>query len=288
MFKVLVTGANGQLGSELKLIAPKHANHFSFQFVHREDLDLLDRNLVEDYIFRNKCNGIINAAAYTAVDLAEKEIEKANLGNIEIPKILSIVASKHNIRLVHFSTDFVFDGKNSVPYKEDDITNPISVYGSSKELGERAVLGNNPNAVIVRTSWVYSKFGNNFVKTMRRLGKERPELKVIYDQIGSPTWARDLAEVSLKILNSDLKGIYNFSNEGVASWYDFAKTILMLSGLNTKIYPIETKDYPTPATRPHYSLLNKAKIKSALNLNIPHWTDSLKDCLSEMESETSN
>lgn len=282
MFNILVTGSNGQLGSEIRTISTEFADRVQFFFVTRADLNLEAEGEVDSFVTTNRIHGIINAAAYTAVDLAEKEVEKAHLANTFIPELLSKISKRNNLRYLHVSTDFVFDGRSYLPYKEQDLTNPLSVYGGSKEKGEKAVLATDNHSLILRTSWVYSKFGNNFLKTIRRLATERPELRIIFDQIGSPTWARDLARVSIQLLLSKEIGIFHFSNEGVASWYDFAKEILELSHLTTKILPIETSEYPTPAIRPAYSLLNKAKIKQSLNIDIPHWKSSLKDCISEM------
>ncbi|TGL59739.1 dTDP-4-dehydrorhamnose reductase [Leptospira ognonensis] len=284
MLNVLVTGGNGQLGCEIREVAPEFADKLRLFFVTRENLNLESESEIETFISANQIQAIVNTAAYTAVDLAEKEPEKARSSNVVIPKLLAKIANRHKIKMLHVSTDFAFDGKSGKPYKEDDLTSPISIYGKTKEEGEREVLKELPKAIILRTSWVYSKYGNNFLKTIRRLGKERPELKIIYDQIGTPTWARDLARVILKMIQTkDLSGFYHYSNEGIASWYDFAKEILDLSNLKTKILPIETSEYPTPATRPTYSVLNKKKIKQTLEIEIPHWKDSLKVCLSELD-----
>jgi dTDP-4-dehydrorhamnose reductase len=283
MLNLLITGSNGQLGSEIKEVASEFRDKINYFFVTRDTLDLENEAEVESFFAKNSISAILNTAAYTAVDLAESEFEKANIGNVKIPNSLSKLAYKHNMRFVHISTDFVFNGKACLPYREEDPTDPVSIYGKSKAAGEKAVLSANPDSCIIRTSWVYSKYGNNFVKTMRRLGIERSELKVIFDQIGSPTWARDLARTALQMLLSRESGIFHYSNEGVASWYDFAKEILELSGLKTKILPIETKDYPTAAIRPSYSVLNKSKIKNTLRLDIPHWKDSLKVCIEEFK-----
>ncbi|MCZ8157158.1 MAG: dTDP-4-dehydrorhamnose reductase [Leptospira sp.] len=282
MLNILVTGANGQLGSEVRHIAEEFKTDFSFHFVTRSELDLTSEHLVESFLLNYKIDGILNAAAYTAVDLAEKESERAMEGNVTIPSILAKLCKKHSLKLLHFSTDFVFDGKSFHPYNESDKIAPISIYGQSKAEGERAVLSQYHESKLIRTSWVYSKFGHNFLKTILRLSAEKPELRVIADQIGSPTWARDLARASLSLLKSDATGIFHFSNEGVASWYDFAKAILEEGGKQTPIIPIETKDYPTPATRPPYSVLNKSRIKQTLNIQIPHWRDSLRNCMSEI------
>ncbi len=284
MLNVLVTGGNGQLGCEIREVAPEFADKLRLFFVTRENLNLESESEIETFISANQIQAIVNTAAYTAVDLAEKELEKARVSNVMVPKLLAKIANRHKIKMLHVSTDFAFDGKSGKPYREDDLTSPISIYGKTKEEGEREVLKELPKAIILRTSWVYSKYGNNFLKTIRRLGKERPELKIIYDQIGTPTWARDLARVILKMIQTkDLSGFYHYSNEGITSWYDFAKEILDLSNLKTKIFPIETSEYPTPATRPTYSVLNKKKIKQSLEIEIPHWKDSLKVCLSELD-----
>jgi dTDP-4-dehydrorhamnose reductase len=217
------------------------------------------------------------------VDKAEEDIENADKANHLSVKYLANTAKEKDIKLIHISTDYVFDGKNYKPYNENDKTNPNSIYGRTKLAGEQAMLKINPkNSIIIRTSWVYSSFGTNFVKTMLRLGKERDSLGVIFDQIGTPTYARDLAKAVLEILpnvHNNQVEIYHYSNEGVLSWYDFAKEIMRMAKIDCTINPIETKEYPTPATRPHYSLLNKAKIKKEFNMTIPYWKDSLDNCL---------
>lgn len=280
MSRILVTGANGQLGSELKFLSASVKSH-SFVFVSRGDLDISNQAEVEALVKKEKVDLIINCAAYTAVDKAESEKEAAYMVNGEAVGILASIARSNNCRFIHFSTDFVFDGTTARPLLETDSTNPLSVYGLSKLKGEELAMGILPGAVIIRTSWVYSSYGNNFVKTIIRLCKEREELNIIYDQVGSPTYARDLAQVALSIVDSKewKPGIYNFSNEGIASWYDFAIAIRDMAGLKTRINPIETSQYPTPATRPKYSVLNKKKIKEAFTLTIPYWRTSLADCL---------
>jgi len=283
---VLVTGSNGQVGSELKeLIQHSKFNiqNYDFYFTTSQDLDITDFDSVRKYISDNQIKIIINCAAYTAVDKAESEQELANKINHLSVKNLAQIAKDYDIKLVHISTDYVFDGTNFKPYTEDDTVNPQSVYGKTKLDGEKAILEYNlENSIIIRTSWVYSYYGNNFVKTMLRLGKEKESLGVIFDQIGTPTYAKDLAKTILKIIpkiqNSKLS-IYHYSNEGAISWYDFAKEIIKMAKLMCKINPIETKDYPTPAKRPHYSVLNKSKIKSAFSIEIPYWKDSLDECL---------
>ncbi|RRS32175.1 MAG: dTDP-4-dehydrorhamnose reductase [Epsilonproteobacteria bacterium (ex Lamellibrachia satsuma)] len=288
MTNILVTGANGQVGSELQeFVNAQHPISYSpyphFFFTDRNELDITDKDAVAKFVETNRINVIINCAAYTAVDRAEEEESLVESINHLAVRNLAQISKEKGIRLVHISTDYVFDGKNYRPYTEEDATNPQGVYGKTKLDGEKAMLAINPeNSVVIRTSWVYSSFGNNFVKTMLRLGKERESLGVIYDQVGTPTYARDLAKTILNILpkiqNEDVE-IYHYSNEGVLSWYDFAKEIMQMAKLECQIDPIETKEYPTPAKRPHYSLLNKAKIKNMFNITIPYWKDSLDECL---------
>jgi dTDP-4-dehydrorhamnose reductase len=229
---------------------------------------------------------IINCAAYTAVDKAESDEINADLVNRKAVKKLALVSKELSIKLIHISTDYVFDGKSYKPYLEEFQTNPQSIYGKTKLEGEKELINiNPPNSIIIRTSWVYSYYGNNFVKTMLKLGKEKESLGVIYDQVGTPTYAKDLARMIYEIIpqieNSKVE-IYNYSSEGVLSWYDFAKEIMRMAKLTCKVNPIETKDYPTPAKRPHYSLLNKNKIKSTFNIEIPYWKDGLDDCLKRL------
>ena len=284
MLNVLVTGSNGQLGSEIRELSPEY--NYNFFFTDRNTLDISDKKAVEEFLSRNDINIIINCAAYTAVDTAESDEANADKINHLAVKNLAELAKERNIQLIHISTDYVFDGKNYKPYTEDYITNPNGVYGKSKLDGEKAMQAINPkNSIIIRTSWVYSSFGANFVKTMLRLGKEKESLGVIYDQVGTPTYARDLAKAILDILpniKNEKVAIYNYSNEGVLSWYDFAKEIMRMAKLECVINPIETIDYPTPAQRPHYSLLNKSKIKKEFGIIIPYWKDSLSECLKIM------
>jgi dTDP-4-dehydrorhamnose reductase len=282
---VLVTGANGQLGSEIRQLSDL-ATDFSFSFVTRDELDLSDSVAIQSWFGDKSYDVIINCAAYTAVDKAESEPDLARAINVTAIETLAGIAKAKKSALIHVSTDYVFDGKNFKPYVESDPTNPQGIYGLTKREGEQALLAINPaKSIIIRTSWVYSSFGSNFVKTMLRLGREREELGVIYDQVGSPTSARDLAVAILAIIRHPKLDtlteteIVHFSNEGICSWFDFAKAIFEYSAINCQVKPIETKDYQTPATRPHYSLLNKAKIKKSFDLNIPYWKDSLNDCL---------
>jgi len=238
---------------------------------------------LEEFLGLHEIDIILNCAAYTAVDKAEDDALNADKINHIAVQTLAQLSKDKNIKLIHISTDYVFNGENFKPYTEDDTTNPNGVYGKTKLDGENAMIEISPlNSIIIRTSWVYSSFGANFVKTMLRLGKERDSLGVIFDQVGTPTYARDLAKAILDILpkikNTDV-AIYNYSNEGVLSWYDFSKEIMRMAKIKCEINPIETKDYPTPATRPHYSLLNKSKIKEEFAISIPYWKDSLKECL---------
>lgn len=230
----------------------------------------------ETYLKSKHLVGIINGAAYTAVDIAESEPEKARMGNVIGASNLANYAKQKGARFVHISTDFVFDGKNSRPYHEEDRKNPLSVYGTTKSEGEDVVLAENPSSIIFRTSWVYSAFGKNFFKTIHRLAKERENIKVISDQVGTPTWANDLATVCLLALDSNHSGIYHFSNEGVASWYDFACEIIDVFGLSCHIQPIPTEEYPTPATRPSYSVLNKAKFQGDFPFANSHWRKQVR------------
>ena len=281
---ILVTGSNGQLGSEIRELSKDY--DYRFFFTNRSSLDITKPIDIRAYIVENNINAIINCAAYTAVDKAEEDKELANSINNIAVKNIAMLVNEFNIKLIHISTDYVFNGENFKPYNEDDITNPNSIYGSSKLDGENAIIEYNlKHSIIIRTSWVYSSFGNNFVKTMLRLGKEKEELGVIFDQIGTPTYARDLAKSILDILpkiNNKKVVIYNYSNEGVLSWYDFAKEIMKMAKLECKINPIETFQYPTPASRPHYSLLNKSKIKKEFDIEIRYWKDSLDECLKQM------
>jgi len=283
-FNILVIGVNGQVGSEIKELSSNY--DYNFLFTTSKELDITEHKKVKEFIKENNIKTIINCGAYTGVDKAEDEKELANDINHLAVKNLAILSNEFGIKLIHISTDYVFDGENFKPYTEDDITNPNGIYGQTKLDGENTMCEYNLiNSIIIRTSWVYSSFGNNFVKTMLRLGKEKDELGVIFDQVGTPTYARDLAKTILDILpniKNDKTEIYNYSNKGVLSWYDFAKEIMRMAKLDCIINPIETKDYPTPAKRPHYSLLNKSKIKQEFHITIPYWKDSLDECLKVM------
>ena len=289
---ILVTGANGQLGSEIKnIVMNKENNNSKFFFTDKEELDIIKKEDIGKFVNENDIDLIINCAAYTAVDKAESEEKFADLINHKAVEYLAGISKEKDIPLIHISTDYVFDGKNYRPYIEDDRTNPQSVYGLTKLKGEETFINSSAKGIIIRTSWVYSSFGHNFVKTMLRL-KYRGELSVVFDQIGTPTYARDLAKEILGIvdknfekLNNFKAEIFHFSNEGVCSWYDFAKAIFEIKNIGIKINPIKTKDYPTPAKRPHYSVLNKNKIKKEFNIEISYWRDSLKKCLERLNYE---
>ena len=268
---LLITGCNGQLGTELQALLPQALA------VDVADLDITDRDAVFAFVKENDIDAIVNCAAYTAVDKAEDEPEKCRKINVDGVKNLASTGAK----IVHVSTDYVFDGTGCRPYVETDAANPVSVYGKTKLDGEKAVLETAETCAIVRTAWLYSPFGANFVKTMRRLGAEKEELSVVFDQIGTPTCAADLARAIVGLLpqmKDGAKEIYHYSNEGVCSWYDFAREIMKLSGLKCRVNPIESAQYPTKAKRPFYSVLNKSKIKS-LGINVPHWQESLEKCL---------
>jgi dTDP-4-dehydrorhamnose reductase len=341
--RVLITGKDGQLGKSLERIARQYPQ-YDFEFVGRERLDLSSAENITEFFIGQHFDVIINSAAYTAVDKAEIETELAEQVNHLAVKQLAEIAKQQESVLIHISTDYVFNGQNFKPYIETDLTAPQSVYGATKLKGEQAIQEINPKGCIIRTSWVYSEYGNNFVKTMLRLGQERDVLNVIFDQVGTPTYAGDLADAILAILsskfsifseetnsvigrpspvitseakqstavhdakeqvrqathvktdtvisnsklsiqNSTFCNVYHYSNEGVCSWYDFAKAIFAYSHTECQLSPIETKDYPTPATRPHYSLLNKSKIKIDFNLTIPYWQDSLKHCMQSLQEQ---
>ncbi len=288
--KILVTGSYGQLGNEIKKLTSKY-NDWQFLFTDADTLDIASEKAVQEYFQKYSPEFVINCAAYTAVDKAESEVENATLINAVAPGLLAKITAKTDAGFVHISTDYVFDGKHFRPYLETDEVNPQTVYGKTKLAGEQSCVTNNPDSVIIRTSWLYSSFGNNFVKTMLRLGKERDFLNVVYDQIGTPTYAADLANAVLLMAenfglhNENYKpGVYHFSNEGVASWYDFAKAILEIGRVECKVNPILTRDFPTPAQRPHFSVLDKSKIKDTVQLEIPHWRESLNRCMGELHA----
>jgi dTDP-4-dehydrorhamnose reductase len=287
MKKILITGANGQLGIELKKLSTEFST-FSYIFIDIDSLDLTDNQAFTAFFNKNHFDYIINCAAYTAVDKAETEPEKAFEINAVVPARLTEISKNDSCRLIHLSTDYVFDGKTCIPYVETDAVSPQSVYGQSKLNGENEVLKNKEN-IVIRTSWLYSANGNNFLKTMLKLGNEKEMLNVVFDQVGTPTSASDLAHAIMVICdkidveNKNYGGIYHYSNEGVCSWYDFAVEIMELAGLNCKVLPITTSQYPLPAKRPAYSVLNKSKIKSVFGIEIPHWKKSLKELIMKLK-----
>jgi len=285
---ILITGSNGQLGNEIRILAEDYPD-FEFLYTDIAELDITDPLKVDAYFVANQPQVIINCAAYTAVDKAESDEAIAYLINAKAVENLSKSASAIGALMVHISTDYVFDGKSYLPYNETDITNPQSAYGRSKLAGEDAVSQFAGKGLILRTSWLYSAFGSNFVKTMIRYGNERDELNVVFDQVGTPTYARDLARTILDIIPQALQHsgteLFHYSNEGVASWYDFARTVIAFSGINCEIKPILTKDYPLPAPRPCFSVLNKSKIKETYNIRIPYWSDSVKHCIDRLGQE---
>lgn len=275
---ILVTGANGQLGNSIRKISASYPNNYFF--TDMPEVDITNLALLENLMKEKQIDAIINCAAYTAVDKAEDDVALATKINVDGPRNLAIAAKNANAKLVHVSTDYVFDGKRNLPLKETDATAPIGVYGRTKLAGEEAVKEVGCDAVVVRTAWLYSEFGGNFVKTMLRLGRERSEMGVVYDQVGTPTYATDLAVALMELLTKGFSGfsLYHYSNEGVISWYDFAKTIFDLSGINIKLNALESSEYPSKAERPAYSVLNKKKIREA-GIKVPYWRDSLIECL---------
>ena len=286
--KVLITGSNGQLGSEIKELASDYEN---LECIFRDlpELDICDIKALTTCIVDENINAVINCAAYTAVDKAEENPVIAQQVNAKGVLNLVNALKKVDGKLIHISTDYVFDGNHSQPYKETDPVSPKGVYGETKRAGELAVFNSSIDAIVIRTSWLYSAYGNNFVKTMLRLGNFKESIQVVYDQIGTPTYAKDLAKTCLDILsnagftNISKKGkIYHYSNEGVTSWYDFARAIMEISNIDCKVIPIETKDYPTQAVRPLYSVLDKSKITSDFKVTIPHWRDSLTNCIKKI------
>ncbi|MCB8964045.1 MAG: dTDP-4-dehydrorhamnose reductase [Bacteroidales bacterium] len=281
---ILITGGNGQLGSEIKHIQEKYP-HLNLIFTDYQELDITNAEQVNDYFKRIKPLYTINCAAYTAVDKAEDDNAAASQLNATAPKILSESCKRYESKLIHISTDYVFDGRANTPYKEDAKVNPQSVYGKTKLMGEQNVMESGVGMVI-RTSWLYSAFGNNFVKTILKHSAVKPEMGVVFDQTGTPTWAHNLASAILKIVDSGTNNfkpeIFHYSNEGVCSWYDFAHEIATLTESSCRINPIETKDYPTPAIRPQYSVLNKQKIRNLYSVEVPYWRDSLIECLKQL------
>lgn len=282
MEKTWIIGVDGQLGNELKQLC---AEREGFLFTNYQSLDICNHDAVRTFFQDNKIKHLINCAAYTAVDRAEEESLIAENVNHLAVKFLAEMCVTYNATLIHISTDYVFDGEGHCPYPINYPIAPISVYGKTKADGENAIVDSGANAVIIRTAWVYSTFGHNFVKTMLRLGQEKPALNVVADQIGSPTNAADLAQFIIEnLLDYQPTGteIYHYTNEGACSWYDFAHAIMELKNLNCVVHPIPTKDYPTPAKRPFYSVLDKQSTKQKFNIAIPHWRDSLKKCLTSL------
>lgn len=286
MKNILITGANGQLGNEMRLQATENPAYAYF-FTDVAELDICDEKAVMEYVEAHQIDVIVNCAAYTAVDKAEDNQELCDRLNHWAPGYLARAAASRGGAFIQVSTDYVFDGTAHIPYREDDATCPNSVYGSTKLAGEEEALKHCSQTMIVRTAWLYSTFGNNFVKTMLRLGRERDTLGVIFDQVGTPTYARDLATaIWTAIRQGIVPGVYHFSNEGVCSWYDFTKAIHRLAGITScEVKPLHTTDYPTRAVRPHYSVLDKTKIKETYGLSIPHWEESLALCIAQLEKE---
>ena len=282
--RILITGCNGQLGNEMQLLEKENPQHSYFN-TDVAELDITDEAAIVKFVEDNEIDGIVNCAAYTAVDKAEDNQELCRKLNTVAPGYLAAAVEKRGGWMIQISTDYVFDGTNHTPYTEDEPTCPNSVYGSTKLEGEQAAQKGCKRTMIIRTAWLYSTFGNNFVKTMIRLGKEKPELGVIFDQIGTPTYARDLAVAIFAAINQGVvPGIYHFSNEGVISWYDFTKAIHRIAGITTcHVRPLHTAEYPTPANRPHYSVLDKTKIKQTYNLEIPYWEESLAQCIEKLD-----
>ncbi|MBP6184114.1 MAG: dTDP-4-dehydrorhamnose reductase [Saprospiraceae bacterium] len=291
--RILVTGAGGQIGQALaKAARPGH--DLEWHFLDREDLDLTDEDMVMQYVRFLQPDVVINGAAYTAVDQAEQDVDAVFALNRDAVSYLAAACNTVNAQFVHLSTDYVYDNGKNEPYQEDDAVRPMSVYARSKRAGEEEALLMHEETVIIRTSWLYGPVRHNFLRTMLRLGREKQELGIVYDQIGSPTLSTDLAEAIVHIMEQQqadpsrrklLKGIFNYSNEGVCSWYDFAVSIMRLSELNCQVKPIRTAEYPTPAHRPVFSVMDKQKIKSTFGLRIPHWQSSLERCIRDIQSE---
>ena len=280
---ILITGCNGQLGNEMQLLEGSHPQHSYFN-TDVQELDITNQDAIETFVEEHHIDGIVNCAAYTAVDKAEDNEELCTKLNAEAPAYLAAAIGKRGGWMIQISTDYVFDGTQHTPYTEEADTCPNSVYGKTKLVGELNVQKFCAQSMIIRTAWLYSTFGNNFVKTMIRLGKEKPELGVIFDQIGTPTYARDLAVAIFAAIEQGIvPGVYHFSNEGVISWYDFTKAIHRIAGITTcHVRPLHTSEYPTPAKRPHYSVLDKTKIKQTYNIEVPYWEASLAECIAKL------
>lgn len=284
MKNILVTGANGQLGNEMRVLSDKHKD-YNYFFTDVAELDICKEEAVMDFVKENGINVIVNCAAYTAVDKAEDQVDLCSKLNNDAVGYLAKAAAANRAEFIQISTDYVFDGTKHLPYKETDPTCPNSVYGVTKLNGEAKAMSYCEKTMIIRTAWLYSTFGNNFVKTMIRLGKEREALGVVFDQIGTPTYARDLARaIFVAIDKGVVPGIYHFSNEGVCSWYDFTKSVHRIAGITTcKVNPLHTDEYPAKAARPNYSVLDKTKIKTTYGIEIPHWEESLEECIEELD-----
>ena len=286
MKNILITGANGQLGNEMRVLSAEN-KEYTYFFTDVAELDICNAQAILDFVKANDINVIVNCAAYTAVDKAEESIELCTKLNADAVGYLAEAAEANGAEFIQISTDYVFDGTAHVPYQETEPTCPNSVYGHTKLAGEQNALTLCSRSMVIRTAWLYSTFGNNFVKTMIRLGKERDSLGVIFDQIGTPTYARDLARaIFAAIRQGVVPGIYHFSNEGVCSWYDFTKAIHRLAGITTcQVKPLHTEEYPTPAKRPHYSVLDKSKIKATFGIEVPYWEESLQECIAQLKVE---
>ena len=285
MKNILITGANGQLGNEMRVLSAEHPEYAYF-FTDVEELNICNEQAVMDFVEDHQIHVIVNCAAYTAVDNAEDNVEFCTKLNADAVGYLAKAAEANGAEFIQISTDYVFDGTAHTPYVETEPTCPDSVYGRTKLEGEQNALSFCTRSMVIRTAWLYSTFGNNFVKTMIRLGKERDSLGVIFDQIGTPTYARDLARAIFAAISQGVvPGVYHFSNEGVCSWYDFTKAIHRLAGITAcKVKPLHTEEYPTKAKRPHYSVLDKTKIKETYHIEIPYWMDSLQGCITELEA----
>lgn len=284
---ILITGANGQLGNEMRLLLESNGE-FSPIFTDVQELNITSQDAINAFFESHKIDCVVNCAAYTAVDNAEDNVDLCTRLNANAVEYLAQAAKKHDAKMVQISTDYVFDGCGYRPYREDDATSPRSVYGCTKLEGERKLLNTLPDAIIFRTAWLYSPFGKNFVKTMLNLGRTKDSLKVIFDQVGTPTYAKDLAQAILTAITFQQwkPGIYHFSDEGAISWYDFTKAIHRVAGINTCcVTPCVTAEYPTKATRPHFSVLDKSKYKSTFHATVPYWEDSLRDCINRIENK---
>lgn len=284
MLKILITGGKGQLGNQLKQLSDSYPDD-NFIFTDLPEVNITSEKDIKKAFADLAPDWLINCAAYTAVDKSESDAETAMLINATAPGMLAQIANEHNVRMIHISTDYVFDGTHFKPYKEDHPKHPLSVYAQSKSLGEELVMANHPEAIIIRTSWLYSIYGSNFMKTVIRLARHQGNMRIVSDQTGTPTWAGDLAFAIVKSIKKNIPpGIYHFSNEGICSWYDFAKAIIDIMNIDCAVYPISTEEFPLPAKRPFFSVLDKSLYKSTTGLTIPHWRNSLKECIRQFET----